>query len=71
MPAEDEVGIPAEVRQAVDRQISSEGRALLAFALAVAVVATLLFALAMSRQLGAEGSDGVSSGRWESVAASS
>ena len=57
VPAEDEVGIPTEVRRAVDRQISSEGRAVLAFALAVAVVATLLFALAMSRQLGAEGSD--------------
>ena len=57
MPADDEVGIPTEVQRAVDRQISSEGRAVLVFALAVAVVATLLFALAMSRQLGAEGAD--------------
>ncbi|MET0901749.1 MAG: FtsX-like permease family protein [Acidimicrobiales bacterium] len=54
---EDEVGIPAEVRRAVDRQIDSEGQAILVFALAVATVATLLFALAMSRQLAAEGAD--------------
>ena len=56
-PAEDEVGIPTDVRRAVDRQIGSEGRAVLVFALAVAIVATLLFALAMSRQLAAEGAD--------------
>ncbi|MFL6206272.1 MAG: ABC transporter permease [Acidimicrobiales bacterium] len=56
-PAVDEIGVSADTRRAVDRQISAEGRAVAAFAIAAALAAAALLALALGRQLGAESID--------------
>ena len=56
-PGLDEVGVPEEVRRAVDRQIGAEGRAVAAFAIVVAIAAVAVLALALARQLALEGTD--------------
>ena len=53
----DEIGVPDEVRRAVDRQIGAEGRSVAAFAVAVAIAAIAVLALALARQLAGEGTD--------------
>jgi ABC-type lipoprotein release transport system permease subunit len=57
LPDLEEVGVPTEVQRSVDRQIDAEGRAVTAFALAVALVAVSLLVLALGRQLAAESAD--------------